>query len=151
MPCNQLRYVILATDSEPVGVSNINHIVIQGHIAKLIGSVLSKIPLSAHHIKISAVAALKFLSPDVNPPVPWHRVISSSGTISSRGPGTQGAQRQREALEAEGVEVTTGQTGDMRVDVRQWGWFPDVGTVGIGLAAQQDEDDPDQDGGPQNQ
>ncbi|KAG6875964.1 hypothetical protein C0993_006549, partial [Termitomyces sp. T159_Od127] len=72
---------------------------------------------------------LKFLSPDVDPPVPWHRVIGSSGAISSRGPGTQGAQRQMDALLAEGVEVTVGQTGDMRVDFRQWGWFPEVETI----------------------
>lgn len=71
--------------------------------------------------------ALKFLSPDTD--VPWCRVISSSGTISSRGPGTEGAARQRDALIAEGVEVTTGRTGEMRVDFRQWGWFPLVGSV----------------------
>jgi methylated-DNA-protein-cysteine methyltransferase-like protein len=56
--------------------------------------------------------------------VPWHRVIGAAGTISSRGPGTQGAQRQRDALVAEGVEVTTGRTGDLRVDFGRWGWFP---------------------------
>lgn len=70
--------------------------------------------------------ALKWLSPDIDPPVPWQRVIASSGTISSRGPGTDGAQRQRDALEAEGVEVTDGRTGEMRVDLGTLGWFPDV-------------------------
>ncbi|KIL00153.1 hypothetical protein PAXRUDRAFT_821942 [Paxillus rubicundulus Ve08.2h10] len=69
------------------------------HIAKLIG-----MPRHSRHVG----QALKFLSPDVAPPVPWHRVISAAGTISSRGPGTDGAHRQREALEAEGVEVTDG-------------------------------------------
>jgi methylated-DNA-protein-cysteine methyltransferase related protein len=59
--------------------------------------------------------------------VPWHRVIGSGGTISSRGPGTQGAQRQRDALVAEGVEVTTGRTGELRVDFATWGWFPEPG------------------------
>jgi len=68
--------------------------------------------------------ALKFLSPNTNPPVPWHRVIGGTGTISSRGPGTQGAQRQRDALVAEGVEVTIGRTGELRVDFGRWGWFP---------------------------
>lgn len=34
-----------------------------------------------------------------------------------------------DALVAEGVEVTVSQTGDMRVDFRQWGWFPEVGTT----------------------
>ena len=77
-----------------------------------------------------ALTALKFLSPDVTPPVPWHRVISAAGTISSRGPGTTGAQRQREALEAEGIEVTDGRTGDFRVNLGTWGWFPAPGTVG---------------------
>jgi methylated-DNA-protein-cysteine methyltransferase-like protein len=61
---------------------------------------------------------------NTNPPIPWHRVISSSGTISSRGPGTQGAQHQRLALEAEGVDVVDGRTGEMRVDLNAWGWFP---------------------------
>ena len=70
--------------------------------------------------------ALKWLTPNVDPPVPWQRVIASSGTISSRGPGTDGAQRQRDALEAEGVQVTDGQDGEMRVDLRTYGWFPNV-------------------------
>lgn len=82
--------------------------------------------------------ALKFLSPDVAPPVPWQRVISSAGTISSRGPGTDGAQRQRDVLEAEGVEVQVGRTGEFRVDFGTWGWFPDPGTVDIGLAPPED-------------
>ncbi|KAG6815707.1 hypothetical protein H0H93_009147, partial [Arthromyces matolae] len=92
---------------------------------------------------------LKFLSPDVNPPIPWYRVIGASGAISSRGPGTQGAQRQRDALVAEGVEVTVGRTGEMRVDFRGYGWFPEVGTIAIGqgvvgqgeAASEDDEED----------
>lgn len=76
----------------------------------------------ADHLTLPA--ALKWLSPATNPPIPWHRVIGSSGAISSRGPGTLGAQRQRDALEAEGIEVATGRTGDMRVDLRSYGWFP---------------------------
>lgn len=100
-----------------------------GHIAKLIG-----MPSYSRHVG----QALKFLSPDVAPPVPWQRVISSAGTISSRGPGTDGAQRQRDALEAEGVEVQVGRTGEFRVDFGTWGWFPDPGTVDIGLAPPED-------------
>lgn len=69
-------------------------------------------------------AALKFLPEDTD--IPWQRVIGSSGTISSRGPGTNGAQRQREALEAEGVEVTAGRTGELRVSFETYGWFPDA-------------------------
>jgi len=86
-----------------------------GHIAKLVGK-----PTYSRHVG----QALKWLSPDTTPPVPWHRVISSAGTISSRGPGTQGAQRQRDVLEAEGVEVTVSRTGEFRIDLRAWGWFP---------------------------
>ncbi|PFH53628.1 hypothetical protein AMATHDRAFT_73426 [Amanita thiersii Skay4041] len=86
-----------------------------GHIAKLIG-----MPNYSRHVG----QALKFLSPETNSPVPWHRVINSAGMISSRGPGTNGAQRQREALEAEGIEVTIGRSGDMKVDLGTWGWFP---------------------------
>ena len=70
--------------------------------------------------------ALKWLSPNTDPPVPWQRVIASSGIISSRGPGTDGAQRQRDALEAEGIQVTDGRTGEMRVDLRTYGWFPNA-------------------------
>ncbi|KAF8345138.1 MGMT family protein [Amanita rubescens] len=86
-----------------------------GHIAKLIGM--------PNHARLVG-QALKFLSPETNPPVPWHRVINSAGAISSRGPGTDGAQRQREVLEAEGVQVTTGRTGESRIDLGRWGWFP---------------------------
>ena len=75
--------------------------------------------------------ALKFLSPDVEPPVPWYRVVSSSGAISSRGPGTEGAQRQRDELEAEGVEVRVGRTGELLVDLKAWGWFPDPAQVDL--------------------
>jgi methylated-DNA-protein-cysteine methyltransferase-like protein len=77
------------------------------------------------------VLALKFLPPNTNPPIPWHRVIGASGTISSRGPGTDGAQRQRDALVAEGVDVTTGRTGELRVDFGQYGWFPSIDAIRI--------------------
>ncbi|KAG8978916.1 hypothetical protein FRB94_012616 [Tulasnella sp. JGI-2019a] len=84
-----------------------------GHIAKLIG-----MPRNSRHVG----QALKFLPHDTQ--IPWQRVISSSGTISSRGPGTNGAQRQREALEAEGVEVTPGRSGELRINLAEYGWFP---------------------------
>jgi len=67
-------------------------------------------------------------------------VLGSSGVISSRGPGTNGAQRQREALEAEGVEVVETQGGELRVNLKEYGWFPDVGTVDIGVEGEDDED-----------
>lgn len=77
------------------------------------------------------MVALKFLGPQdqAQNPVPWQRVISAAGTISSRGPGTDGADVQRQALEAEGIEVTRGRTGELRVDMAQYGWFPDPGAV----------------------
>lgn len=105
-----------------------------GHIAKLAG-----MPNHSRHVG----QALKFLPPNTNPPIPWHRVISASGTISSRGPGTDGAQRQRDALVAEGVEVVTGRTGEMRVDLRAFGWFPAVERFRRGgeEAGEEDEED----------
>ncbi|KZT64527.1 hypothetical protein DAEQUDRAFT_759881 [Daedalea quercina L-15889] len=99
------------------------HVTSYGHVAKLIG-----MPRHSRHVG----QALKFVSPDVQPPIPWYRVVSSSGAISSRGPGTSGADVQRQELEAEGVEVGVGRMGDMRVDLRRFGWFPAPGTVDIG-------------------
>ncbi|KAF5368087.1 hypothetical protein D9758_004358 [Tetrapyrgos nigripes] len=96
-----------------------------GHIAKLVG-----MPNHSRHVG----QALKFVGSDVDPPIPWYRVISASGAISSRGPGTNGAQLQREALEAEGVEVTAGRTDELRVDLRTFGWFP----TAVELPATQD-------------
>ena len=91
-------------------------------------------------------AALKFLPSNTNPPIPWHRVIGSSGTISSRGPGTTGAQRQRDALEAEGVEVSTGRNNEMRVNLRQFGWFPSITELNLPQNQDDDDDDDDDDG-----
>jgi methylated-DNA-protein-cysteine methyltransferase related protein len=81
------------------------------------------------------ITALKYLSPAADPPVPWQRVISSAGKISSRGPGTDGAQRQREALEAEDVEVRVGRDNELRVDLAEYGWFPAPGTIALDNAA----------------
>ncbi|EMD39834.1 hypothetical protein CERSUDRAFT_103774 [Gelatoporia subvermispora B] len=94
------------------------HVTTYGNIARLIG-----MPQHARHV------ALKFLSPEVNPPVPWHRVLSSSGAISSRGPGTDGANRQAQELEAEGIDVTQTRSGDLKVDLHRWGWFPEAGSI----------------------
>ena len=88
-------------------------------------------------------SALKFLPSNTNPPIPWHRVIGATGTISSRGPGTTGAQRQHDALQAEGVEVTTGRNGEMRVNLREYGWFPSIAELNL---PQNQEDDDDDDG-----
>ena len=67
---------------------------------------------------INCTPALKHLGPDSD--VPWQRVVSSTGHISSRGPHTEGADHQRATLEAEGVEVT-----NMRIAWSEYGWFPD--------------------------
>ncbi|KAI5118732.1 hypothetical protein M0805_000062 [Coniferiporia weirii] len=103
-----------------------------GHIAKLIG-----LPRHSRHVG----QALKYLNVDAD--VPWQRVVSSSGKISSRGPGTSGAQRQREALEGEGVEVRVMRDGGLAVNFSECGWFPErvgaeeevatetVGTTGV--------------------
>ena len=80
------------------------------------------------------VTALKFLSPAADPPVPWQRVVSSAGKISSRGPGTDGAQLQREALEAEDVEVRVSRMNELLVDLAAYGWFPVPGTTGLGAS-----------------
>jgi len=70
--------------------------------------------------------------------VPWHRVLLSSGQIASRGPGTDGARRQRLALEAEGVNVTPlvgepaeGGEGGGRINWSEVGWFPDQADVDV--------------------
>ena len=75
-------------------------------------------------IDFSLSPALKFLPANTQPPIPWHRVIGATGTISSRGPGTDGARRQRDALVAEGVDVIEGLTGAFKVDLGRFGWFP---------------------------
>ncbi|RAL12881.1 MGMT family protein [Aspergillus homomorphus CBS 101889] len=56
--------------------------------------------------------------------VPWQRVINSKGMISHRGPGS--AERQAEALRAEGVEVEVDAMGEFYVDTGRFGWFPEV-------------------------
>ncbi|KAF8162643.1 MGMT family protein [Crassisporium funariophilum] len=103
-----------------------------GHIARLIG-----MPNHSRHVG----QALKFLPLNTNPPIPWHRVMGASGTISSRGPGTDGATRQRDALVAEGVHVTTGRTGDMRVDFKEFGWFPSVQELNADLESDLEEEE----------
>ncbi|KAL5513874.1 hypothetical protein ACEPAG_2635 [Sanghuangporus baumii] len=91
-----------------------------GHVAKLIG-----MPRHARHVG----QALKFLPAGTD--VPWQRVVSSSGKISSRGPGTEGAQRQREAIEAEGVEVRVTREGEFVVNWGVYGWFPERVDVNV--------------------
>ncbi|OCF42742.1 methylated-DNA-protein-cysteine methyltransferase [Kwoniella heveanensis CBS 569] len=87
-----------------------------GHIAKLAGY-----PNYSRHVG----NALKALPPNTD--IPWQRVINSKGLISPRADLGLGVARQKERLEAEGVEVQTlmGQGGE-KVDLRVWGWFPET-------------------------
>ncbi|KAH6889040.1 hypothetical protein BKA70DRAFT_885015 [Coprinopsis sp. MPI-PUGE-AT-0042] len=55
--------------------------------------------------------SVRFLAPSTKRPAPWHRDISSSGTIPSRCTRTESARPQKDERGVEGVEVTTGRTG----------------------------------------
>ncbi len=50
-------------------------------------------------------------------PVPWFRVVNARGQISQR-ETTGAANRQRDALEADGVDVDD----RGRIDLKQFGW-----------------------------
>jgi methylated-DNA-protein-cysteine methyltransferase related protein len=52
--------------------------------------------------------------------VPWHRVVTSSGKLAFE-PGSRSYKRQVRALGEEHVPVPGG-----RVDMRQYGWQPDL-------------------------
>lgn len=52
--------------------------------------------------------------------VPWFRVLQASGRIAFA-KGSDGFERQRRLLEAEGVTVTNG-----RVSMREYRWQPDL-------------------------
>ncbi|WVR07475.1 hypothetical protein IAU60_004517 [Kwoniella sp. DSM 27419] len=86
-----------------------------GHIAKLAGY-----PTYSRHVG----NALKMLPPDTE--IPWQRVISSKGLISPRGDLGLGVARQKDRLEAEGVEVETLTGTGERVDLKVYGWFPET-------------------------
>ena len=75
--------------------------------------------------------------------VPWQRVINSKGIISPRSVGQlpyaelqaelhdsrghpSGAAHQAAVLRQEGVEVETGNMGELMVDLGTYGWFPEV-------------------------
>jgi methylated-DNA-protein-cysteine methyltransferase-like protein len=80
-----------------------------GDVATVLGS-----PRVARHVGF-ALAALQ------DDDVPWHRVINSKGTISSRG-DTIRATLQRVRLEAEGVVFDD----RGRVDLNRFRWGYDV-------------------------
>lgn len=67
---------------------------------------------------------LKLVSPDATPPIPWHRVISASGVIVIG--YREGVERQVQALEAEGIEVTVMAGGKWKVNMREWEWHPEL-------------------------
>jgi methylated-DNA-protein-cysteine methyltransferase-like protein len=67
------------------------------------------------------------VSPSPPPTCSHQRVISAKGIISPRGDGGLGVARQRERLEAEGVEVETVSGLGERINVRTYGWFPERG------------------------
>ena len=67
------------------------------------------------------LVVVKFLG-QTSSPLPWHRVLSSSGIIASRG---DLGRIQRKALEVEGLPVFTGSYGEPRVNFDQCGWFPE--------------------------
>ncbi|PYH49766.1 MGMT family protein [Aspergillus saccharolyticus JOP 1030-1] len=73
--------------------------------------------------------------------VPWQRVINSKGMISHRGPGS--AERQAEALRAEGVEVEVDSMGEFYVDLGRFGWFPEVLPSEEGLDSEEEEEEGD--------
>ncbi|KAM0815360.1 hypothetical protein AB5N19_01154 [Seiridium cardinale] len=90
-----------------------------GHIAKLVGT-----PQRPRQVGV----CLKHLSHDQgarynNSNVPWQRVINAKGIISPRSQPS-GARNQADALQAEGVVVSTGSLGELTVNFADFGWFP---------------------------
>ncbi|RYP36705.1 hypothetical protein DL767_003267 [Monosporascus sp. MG133] len=106
-----------------------------GHIAKLVGT-----PQRPRQVGI----CLKHLPEDPDARynhdnVPWQRVINSKGIISPRSQPS-GARNQAAALQAEGVEVTTGALGELSVDFAEFGWFPEILPSEEGEGTPNDED-----------
>lgn len=52
----------------------------------------------------------------------WTLELLRQRLINCRGPGS--AQRQAEALQAEGVNVTSDSMGEYYVSLAHYGWFP---------------------------
>lgn len=55
-----------------------------------------------------------------DPRVPWWRVVNAQGRISIEGGRGEGAERQRDRLEAEGVELV----GEGRLALADYRYFP---------------------------
>ncbi|KAF8553084.1 MGMT family protein [Imleria badia] len=94
------------------------------HIAKLLGE-----PTKSRRVS----EVVKFLG-QTSSPLPWHRVISTSGIIASRG---DLGRVQSSALQVEGVPVLTGSFGESRVEFGQSGWFPEQ----VYVVSEMDSDD----------
>ncbi|KAI9454468.1 hypothetical protein BJY52DRAFT_1122763, partial [Lactarius psammicola] len=90
-----------------------------GHVAKLIG-----IPSYSRRVGQGTMPPFGFPSGHST-----DRVLSSAGRLSPRGPGTDGAARQSEALQAEDADVRAGRTNELLVDLATYGWFPAPGTI----------------------
>lgn len=116
-----------------------------GHIAALLGY-----PRRARQVGV----CLKYL-PSFDPAapdefffhsqnVPWQRVLNSKGGISPRGDDGAAANRQAEALRAEGVEVNEARgVEDMSVDFGHFGWFPPRLPGEDSEDTEDEEDDPE--------
>jgi len=109
-----------------------------GHIARLVGT-----PQRPRQVGV----CLKYLSSDTsqtfhNGNVPWQRVINSRGIISPRG-HPSGAANQAQVLRGEGVTVSTGNLGELMIDLAGYGWFPRQlpSEVAAGIAPPLDSDE----------
>ncbi|ODQ78225.1 hypothetical protein BABINDRAFT_29222, partial [Babjeviella inositovora NRRL Y-12698] len=106
-----------------------------GHIAKLIDKPLNPrqvgqlLKYLQEYSEDSTQDVSEFTQRFNHLTVPWWRVISSQGKISSRGPTPRrntnqdvlGEERQARKLRLEGVEVSE---SSYQVDLGEYGWFP---------------------------
>lgn len=89
-------------------------VVTYGQVAAMVGS-----PHAARQ-----VGAVLFGISETEDDVPWHRVINAGGGISTYKVGH--GELQVALLRAEGIEVSAGERGAERVDLRRYQWRPDV-------------------------
>lgn len=89
------------------------HVATYGQIATLLGS-----PRVARHVGFALAGAWRAEEED---PVPWHRIVNSRGSISTRDDGGPGLD-QRTLLEDEGVEFKL----NGAIDLKRYRWQPDI-------------------------
>ena len=124
-----------------------------GHVAKLVGM----LPYSRHvgqgrHSHLPCPPApVNGADAAVSYVILCYAIISQRSSSSRRRPtralagrsvvrgkdlvlglGTDGTERQHEALEAEDVEVRVSRMNELLVDLAAYGWFPLPGTTGLG-------------------